>query len=193
MKKCLVCLLVMAMLVAGALALAEAAEQDVFELRNGIRFHMTPDEVIAAEGKTPDFDMTDDATPWHIIGWFNVDVSKYTAQFNCGFIDGQMYMAVYAMPDQDAGTFDYLQNALSSVYGSVRVPDMDRLFALMASTSPEGIDPQQLTFQMTGWEAQEGIKVALMTIEGDGTYIVYYDGNYDYTALAQDDINTNGL
>ena len=97
------------------------AEESAFTFRNGLHWGMTPEEVLAAEGRTA-FDAEGSLGPiTKALLLADISVSKYTASGACLFVDGKLagiLIDPYMMVNNNEEDVEYLRQALSTVYGA---------------------------------------------------------------------------
>ena len=158
---------------------------NAFRFRDGIRWGMNTMQVKALE-TTP---MTERSMQnWSIMMTNGkVLVSMFTADLIFMFRENRLLMASYEFQQGSADSFQYLNGALSSVYGESREAEPLKIKALMDAVNPSRYRIELLT-QASQWTAADGTTV----------YLYYYSQNdfaitYVSPELGSRIYQTNGL
>ena len=136
-----------------------------FRFRDGIRWGMNTQQVRALE-TTP---MTERLMQnWSImLTDGKVSVSRYTADLVFMFLENRLHMIMYEFQNGTPDDYQYLGEALGSVYGERREAEPLKIKALMDAVYPGRYMADQIT-RATGWTAGDGTSV----------YLYYYQNNY---------------
>ena len=158
---------------------------NAFRFRDGIRWGMNTMQVKALE-TTP---MTERSMQnWSIMMTNGkVLVSMFTADLIFMFRENRLLMASYEFQQGSADSFQYLNGALSSVYGESKEAEPLKIKALMDAVNPSRYRIELLT-QASQWTAADGTTV----------YLYYYSQNdfaitYVSPELGSRIYQTNGL
>ena len=158
---------------------------NAFRFRDGIRWGMNTMQVKALE-TTP---MTERSMQnWSIMMTNGkVLVSMFTADLIFMFRENRLLMASYEFQQGSADSFQYLNGALSSVYGESREAEPLKIKALMDAVNPSRYRIELLT-PASQWTAADGTTV----------YLYYYSQNdfaitYVSPELGSRIYQTNGL
>ena len=172
------------------------AEESAFTFRNGLHWGMTPDEVLAAEGRTEYWDFDELSYTASTGELEDLMVSKFEADITYLFVNGQLACLEIGLDlwhEYDAEDIEYLKQALSIVYGEAdpNLPVPATVAALMEMSDYTVV---------CGWQPAADSYVAILS---NGRYIElgYFNVNVDFVAEAQtvaptptpEPINTNGL
>lgn len=168
------------------------AEESAFTFRNGLHWGMTPEEVLAAEGRTA-FDAEGSLGPiTKALLLADISVSKYTASGACLFVDGKLagiLIDPYMMVNNNEEDVEYLRQALSTVYGAAA--DLPVTATVQALLDAAGYVP------LYAWQPTADSYICIVL--GDPFYgICYLNTEVDFfnaapAAPASEKINTNGL
>ncbi|MBR6667875.1 MAG: hypothetical protein IKL25_05895 [Clostridia bacterium] len=172
------------------------AEESAFTFRNGLHWGMTPDEVLAVEGRTEYWDFDELSYTASITELEDLMVSKFEADIVYFFVEGKL-ACVEIDPalwhEYDAEDIEYLKQALSIVYGEAdpNLPVPATVAALMEMSDYTVV---------CGWQPTEDTYIGIMS---NGNYIElgYFNVNVDFVAEMMsvaptptpEPINTNGL
>lgn len=158
---------------------------NAFRFRDGIRWGMNTIQVKALE--------TEPMTERSMQNWSimmtngKVLVSMFTADLIFMFRENKLLMASYEFQQGSADSFQYLNGALSSVYGESKEAEPLKIKALMDAVNPSRYRIELLT-QASQWTAADGTTV----------YLYYYSKSdfaitYVSPELGSRIYQTNGL
>ena len=159
------------------LTCAACAKDSVFTFRNGLRWGMTPDEVLAAKNRTHYTDTEQISRSALACELDDLTVSKFTADLSYLLVGGKL-AGVHVNPhlfiSKDTEAAEYLKQALIAVYGEVdaTLPASSAITALM------NINDWQL---MYGWHPADGTYVGVFNWRGN-MRIGYYDATVNIAA-----------
>lgn len=172
MKK-IVAILLAALMLCGCMACAE----EVFTFRNGLRWGLTPAEVLAVEGRAEYEESAQSSYTCTVTTLDDLTVSKFEAEIVYLFVDNGL-ACLEIEPDlwheYDAEEIEYLKQALALVYGEVNadLPVPPTVAALMEMNGYHVV---------CGWQPAADSYIGIMS---NGRYIElgYFNTNVDYVA-----------
>ena len=187
MKKLLFCVLAMILMLSCS-ALSEGAP---FTFRNGVQFGMSMDQVIACEGSEPgEHDFLTEDSPWECLEWYDVPVSRFSAQLNYIFNGDQLKLAVYDFYNRlhaDSGDVDYLKAAIDEVYGEGVISEPEEILAIMNMLVPGLYNLDSFDYRYI-WRL-DGVRVFLLSYENERSYSLMYVSD----TMASSEYDTHGL
>lgn len=136
-----------------------------FRFRDGIRWGMNTQQVRALE-TTP---MTEKLmTDWSVmLTDGQVSVSRYTADLVFIFLGNRLQMIMYEFTSGTSEDYQYLGEALASVYGENQEAEPQKIKTLMNAVYPGRYMADQIT-RANSWKTGDGTSV----------YLYYYQNNY---------------
>lgn len=173
MKKIISLMCVLILLASSAAAYAEGTQ---FTLRSGLAWGMSPDEVAAIEGDDAGWQEKENGLA--MLGYDDVRVSRYTADFGAVFANGKLFFCLYFL-DWDDRTMDYLSNALASKYGESQAVNVSVINAFM-----DCIDSGDYIADLTdGQEWIVGDTTVWLYTYTDQIMISYYLTDFDWSEI----------
>ena len=189
MKKCLSILLCLFLLLNGCAVFAEQAEANEFIFRDGVRWGMSEEEVIALEGEEKNRNVE---SGFSALLYDNIEVSKYQGMLGYAFLKDQLVFSAYGIEDADKEMFDYLKTALEAVYGGETEEYAEEIIPalnLLTGKSFNTEDIRRLPFDE--WKAAGDTRICLI-LDGDLLMVLYVSPDFS-DLLHPEEINTTGL
>ena len=195
MRKSIAVIIVVAALICSFACAEEAAE---FSFRSGISFGMSWEDIMLKEHESVQVRGDDWESQWFgnwlIMGTdTKVKVSKYEAYLYYLLADDQMRSAVYDIydtPDDITDAFDYITNALSSVYGEAEAAPASEALGVTDAINPGFYQESDLRHTMK-WQTA-GVLIYQFYYDDHSFVIWYLDPNFDMSEV-NGGFNTDGL
>ena len=196
MKKWLSILLCLFLLLNCCLVFAEQAESsadlpdnDEFIFRDGIRWGMNEEEVIALEGEERERSVE---MGFSAMMYEDVQISKYQGMLIYAFLEDQLVFSAYGIEDADEEMFDYLKTALETVYGKESEEFAEEIIPILNLLTGKEFQAENVQARpFVIWEAAENTRICLFK-DSDLLIVLYVSPDFSDLFFSEE-INTTGL
>ena len=145
----------------------EAPQQDTgyaFTFRGGIAWGMSPDQVLAIEGREPaEIEEAGRALEAY---YSDVKISRYDGMLMYSYLDQELRCAVYMVNGAGSQGYTYLQQAMAQVYGEAKQGDRSGLIEAVNLYMPDAQwDEAYLTGRFDDWcqwTLEDGTAISMM-------------------------------
>ena len=139
---------------------AEPPETDRFIFRDGVRWGMSEEEVIALEGEEKNRNVE---SGFSALLYENVEVSKYRGMLGYAFLRDQLVFSAYGIEDADEEMFAYLKTALEAVYGNESEESAKELIPALNLLTGKDFNAENLwRLPLVIWKAAGDTRICLI-------------------------------